>query len=163
MDFISKLYTFDLFSRFIPGGIFCILSQKELGYTFMNNTNTIEKIFMYYVIGVVINCMGSILLGSKRKNDMTYENYVIATKKDDEIKIINETANLYRSLIIVCMLMVLLILLSSIDINSKFIKVDIRELNMISLYIIIGVILFESRKRTTQYIDKRIKLICRDK
>lgn len=169
---LEKISSYNILNNFLPGLIFCYMVKFFTGYELDMGSNW-ENIFLYYFWGLIISRVGSIVIESLllkitikskrsklRENYIkraTYEEYSRASEKQSFIKILNETNNMYRTMISVflCVLVIKLY-----EVISTYIYKFLGEIGLIEdiLFLLCGMILFiVSYKKQTDYIRKRVQ------
>ncbi len=168
---IEKISSYNIFNYFLPGFIFCYLSNVYTNYSF--DTGSVWKdLVIYYFSGLIISRISSIfieriLLKIKIRNmhnhqqenyvrRAPYEDYIMASEKCSFISTLNETNNMYLTMIGVFTSVLFLkigTMISAFFVNL-FGRINIP--NDI-LFLCAGLLLFViSYKKQTDYIRKRI-------
>ena len=101
-ELINKLSSYNLLNYLFPGIIFVVLLKETTDYDWLQS-NILEGVFLYYFIGLVINRIGSLIIGPilEKLNFImpkTPERYYEALKKDTKIDVLSETNNMFRSI-----------------------------------------------------------------
>lgn len=156
-DFIQKISSYHIFNYLLSGIIFCALIKRFTQYNIIQN-NTFIDTFICYFIGLSISRIGSlilepILIRTKILKFYDYKDYLQALKSDNEIKILLEVSNMYRTLLSMFLIFCIVKIyeLISIKYNINFIVAGI-------LIIICFIILFlYSYIKQSKYIIKRIE------
>ncbi len=156
-EIIDKLASYNLFNYLLPGVLFVTIANKFTGYSFTED-NLIVAGFVYYFIGLVISRFGSLVIEPFLKKIsflkfIDYKEYIIASKKDPKIDLLSESNNMYRTFILMLVLLVVLKLYELIELKFQMLK------NW-NPYILIGLLLIMflySYQKQTGYITKRIK------
>lgn len=112
-DLIGKLSSYNLFTNLLPGILFVALLRE------LTNLNLIFEpiflgLFLYYFIGIVINRIGSLVIEPilrkiKFLTFIDYSKFVKASKMDEKIEILSENNNMCRSLVALCLTLLLAI------------------------------------------------------
>lgn len=113
-NLLGKISSYEIFNNFLPGIIFCTILEKTTRISFYTG-EIWERLFIYYFIGMIISRIGSIFVKKtlesiKVKNKKTkvkekfikfapYSDYIEASENISFIKILNETNNIYRTII----------------------------------------------------------------
>lgn len=169
---LEKISSYNIFNNFFPGIAFCYMVDFFTNYK-LDTESAWENLFIYYFWGLIISRIGSvviedILLKIKIKNKenklkqnyinrVPYEEYSRASEKYSFIKILNETNNVYRTMISVfaCVLIIKIYEVLSIYWAKSFGQM---EMVMEILFLAVGIILFiMSYKKQTNYIRKRVQ------
>ena len=111
-ELIDKLSSYNIFNYLLPGTVFAGLGDTITSYSLIQD-NILIALFLYYFIGLIISRIGSLTLEPILKwikfvKFAPYEDFVKASKLGPKIEIFSEQNNMYRSL---CMLSIALILL----------------------------------------------------
>lgn len=98
-DITDKITYYDLFVNLLPGVIFAVALQKITSYSFPQD-NIVVELFFYYLIGLVLNGLGSMLLkpflkAIKFVKLEEYEDYIFACKEDLKIELLSEKNSMY--------------------------------------------------------------------
>lgn len=158
-DILTKLSTYNLFNYLLPGVLFAVIGSKITGYDLMQD-DLIIGFFVYYLIGLVISRVGSLVIEPALKwlgflQFAEYKDYLTAAKIDNTIELLCEVNNMYRTL--ASMFLLLLLLRVHENIASRL-EVS-PESAFLSLLVMLACgFLFAYRKQTT-YITKRIKRV----
>jgi len=118
----------------------------------------LEGAFLYYFIGLVINRIGSLIIGPilVKLNFVVFttsDNYYTALKKDAKIDVLSETNNMFRSICAVFFVLILFVL-------SEFIRLHINWDNAVTRIIVLSmifVLLIFSYKKQTKLIGRRVE------
>lgn len=169
---LEKVSSYNILNNFLPGIIFCYMVKFFTGYELDTGSNW-ENIFIYYFWGLIISRVGSIVIESlllkitiKNKRSRLkekyikrapYEEYSRVSEKQSFIKILNETNNVYRTMISVFMCVLVIKLY---EVISTYIYKFVGEIGLIEdiLFLLGGMLLFiMSYKKQTDYIRERIQ------
>jgi hypothetical protein len=155
---IDKLSAYNIFTNLFPGVIYCFLADKLFGIPLIQD-DLVVAAFLYYFSGMVISRVSSVVLEPLLKKVhfvmfADYKKYVAALAKDEQIGVLLETSNAYRSVVtlLVCALatggwVAALVAFPSIETHAHYIL----------LLCLLVLFLFAYRKQT-QYIVARIEL-----
>ena len=162
-EIIDRLTSYNIFNYLLPGTIFIGLGDTLTSYSLIQD-NILIALFLYYFIGLIISRIGSLTLEPLLKwikfvKFAPYEDYVEASKLDPKIEIFSEQNNMYRSL---CMLSIALILLKIYDLVWSSGSLDNVAIIFIILVGFLILFLFSYRKQT-KYVVKRVKITLEDK
>lgn len=107
---IDKLSAYNIFTNLFPGVIYCFLAEKFFDIPLIQD-DLVVAAFLYYFCGMVISRVSSVVLEPMLKKAKfvkfaDYKRYVAALGKDEQIGVLLETSNAYRSVValIVCVL-----------------------------------------------------------
>ena len=160
-DLLDKLSSYNIFNYLLPGTLFVGLGKEISSYSFVQD-NLLIGLFLYYFIGLIISRLGSLILEPLLKNKKIkfvkfapYEDFVKASKLDPKIEIFSEQNNMYRSL---CMLSIALILLKIYDLVWGSRSLDNVTIIFIFLIGLLVLFLFSYKKQTEKYVVKRVKI-----
>ena len=160
-DLLDKLSSYNIFNYLLPGTLFVGLGKEISSYSFVQD-NLLIGLFLYYFIGLIISRLGSLILEPLLTNKKIkfvkfapYEDFVKASKLDPKIEIFSEQNNMYRSL---CMLSIALILLKIYDLVWGSRSLDNVTIIFIFLIGLLVLFLFSYKKQTEKYVVKRVKI-----
>lgn len=158
-QFLDKISSYNIFNYLVPGAIFTGLVGKLTSYSLIQE-NILIGLFFYYFIGLIISKIGSLTLEPllrklKFVKFTSYEDYIKASKLDPKIEVFSEQNDMYRSL---CMLSMVLILLKIYDVVWGSRSLDNVGLIFLFLIGLLVLFLFSYRKQTHKYIVKRVKI-----
>ena len=116
---VERLASYHLFNYVLPGFL-VLLCYFYLSDLSNSSYNLVVLFVLAYFCGLFISRVGSLILEPTLKKTgfirfAKIEEYINATKKDAKIETLMETANMYRSLIVVSLFAVVL---------ASFLKVD---------------------------------------
>lgn len=167
----EKITSYNIFNNLFPGIIFCFI----LNHTTIFNIHTesiLQNIFIYYFIGMITSRIGSLLIEeilknikiknkntNKKESFLAFENYsdyIVASKKDETIKVLSETNNTYRTLIALFFSLVI-VKLYEIFLHNFLLKVIGKNVIIVLLFALLSVVFIFSYKKQTKYISDRIK------
>ena len=158
-EFIDKISSYNIFNYLLPGILFVGLGKEITSFSLVQS-NLLIGLFLYYFIGLIISRLGSLTLEPLLKwikfvKFAPYEDYVRASKLDPKIEIFSEQNNMYRSL---CMLSIALILLKIYDLVWGSRSLDNVAIIFIFLIGLLVLFLFSYKKQTEKYVVKRVKI-----
>lgn len=170
---VEKISSYDIFNNFFPGLIFCYIVEKFTRFSF-NDGEIWERLFIYYFVGMIISRIGSIFVEKflksikiKNKKSKTkepflmfapYDDYIEASEKCSFINILNETNNIYRTVIAV--------FISAIGVKLyDWLIYDIivhygtygNNLAFIFICLLLIILFVYSYKKQTDYIKRRVE------
>lgn len=154
---IDKLSTYNIFTNLFPGVIYCFLVDKFFDIPLIQN-DLVVAAFLYYFCGMVISRISSVVLEPFLKNThfvkfVDYKKYVSSLAKDEQIGILLETSNAYRS--VVALLVCVLATSGWVKIVSNFPGIGAYT-HYILLALLLALFLLAYRKQTG-YIVARIE------
>ena len=154
---LEKLSSYNILNNLLPGAVYCYLLELLCNVSLVND-GIIENIFVYYFVGVVIGRIGSVVIEPickkiKFVSYASYRLYVEAEKKDKKIEPLLETNNTYRTMVALCIVLLLSMLAAFLYRNYEVFKT-------VWKYIAIGVLLVlfgASYRKQTKYIKERVE------
>ena len=159
MDIIlKKISSYQIVNYLFPGICFVWLSDILSLVKFNLSTYTIiEKLFIYYFIGMTISRIGSIfiekfLIYIKFIIYADYQKYIIAEKKDPKISTLLESNNNYRSFTSMMLIIILFFIYNYIN------QITCNNILIFIVLCIIFILFLMSYKKQTAYIKKRVDL-----
>ena len=98
----DKLSSYGILNNLIPGIFFCYLLQYVNGIN-LQSDSIIENLFIYYLCGMVISRIGSLVIAPLAKKSglvryANYADYLRASEVDERINVLLEANNLYRTI-----------------------------------------------------------------
>lgn len=166
---IDKISSYQIFNNLFPGIVFCCLVEETT--IFSVSTGTIWKdIFIYYFVGMIISRVGSVFIEKilrtlkiKNKDNKKeffiqfadYKEYIAASRQDALILKLNETNNMYRSIIAV-LVMFIFVKIYEIVLYPRMNLIGRNIMFMIVIFMLIGLFVY-SYKKQTDYIRKRVE------
>ena len=158
-NFFEKMSTYNILNNLLPGVLYCFLSEK-LWEIKLDSKNIVVSMFLYYFIGMVISRVGSILVENicKKIKIIVYVDYcsfIKATKKDEKIEILSETNNTYRTMIALCLLLLLTRLFKFLYNKCKCFS----SLYPIIIIVLLLILFIISYRKQTKYIKHRTEIL----
>lgn len=158
-ELLDKLSSYNIFNYLFPGIVFCYLSNYITGYQLVS-TDIITGAFFYYLIGLIISRIGSIIIEPifkklKIVTFVSYAEFIEASKNDPKIEVLSESNNMFRTLISLFFLLIILKLFFIFETICPIIK-TFRWL-IISIVLIFLFVL--GYRKQTNHITNRIKII----
>lgn len=159
---MDKLSSYNFLNNLIPGSIFCYLLQHICSVDILSNS-TVENLFIYYFVGMVISRVGSIVIeplakATRMVSYAEYNDYIVASKLDHKIEMLLETNNLYRTIASGELLIIIIKLYIIAEQN-------IENLSIFTPYIIavaLLIVFLLSFRKQTEYIKKRVNKAIED-
>lgn len=157
--FLEKISSYNLLNNLFPGAVLCFLTYKLCGITLVSD-NIIESLFVYYFVGMVISRVGSIFIEPVLKKvklikKAEYTDYVNSSIKDPKIDILSETNNIYRTMILLCIIVALTKIAVYLFHNFNWFANNYK-------WILIGflaVIFILSYRKQTKYVKDRVDIV----
>jgi hypothetical protein len=156
MNIVDKLSSYNLFNYLLPGVLFVVIAAALTKYNFIQS-NIVLGLFVYYFVGLLISRFGSLVLEPILKRIRFvrfahYNDFVTASKKDDQITLLSEVNNMYRTLTSLIICLALLWLYEALDERFRF---NHNCSILAGGAVLLGLFLFSYRKQT-HYIRQRI-------
>jgi len=159
-EVIEKISNYNLFNYLLPGVIFSYIVTAITNYKIVQ-TDIVVGLFFYYFIGLVISRFGSLIIEPILKKTkfvifVDYKDYLIVSEKDENLSVLSETNNMYRTFITTFFLIIILKLLSIIE--NRF--TSIKEWNVWCVLIFLFFLfLFAYRKRDRYIIWGKLLIL----
>ncbi len=156
-EILEKLSSYNIFNNLLPGILFVVLAKATTSYDFIQ-TDIFLGSFLYYFIGLIISRFGSliiekILIKIKFVKYADYKKFLIAQKEDENINILLEANNMFRTLSSMGLLLLLLYLY---DYLSTLFEIS-STITYILLTVLIVILFLFSFRKQTDYIRKRVE------
>jgi len=155
-ELLAKISSYNLFNYLLPGVIFAVLARDVVHYP-VAPQGIITGAFLCYFLGLVLSRFGSLIVEPLLKRTSflqfaDYKDFVAASKKDDQLGLLSEANNMYRTL---CSLFCLLLLLKLyMRIEERFHTLKDWDATVL-VVLLLAMFLFSYRKQAS-YITKRI-------
>ena len=153
---IEKLSSYNIFNYLLPGVLFAGLGEQITSFSLVHK-DWIIGMFIYYVTGLVISRIGSLILEPLLKKIefvrfADYKEYVQAVEVDSKIEVLSEQNNMYRTL---SSLLIVLVFLKICDELKHLWPLSDDANGFIILAVLLLTFLLSYRKQT-QYVVKRV-------
>lgn len=153
---IEKLSSYNIFNYLLPGVLFAGLGEQITSFSLIHE-NWIIGMFLYYMTGLIISRIGSLILEPLLKKTKfvrfaDYKDYVEATKVDSKIEIFSEQNNMYRTL---SSLLIVLVILKVFD-ELKYLWPFGDDANGFIILAIFLLVFLLSYRKQTQYVVQRV-------
>lgn len=151
----DKISSYNIFNYLFPGVLFAVIVDALTDYHLIQE-NIIIGLFVYYLIGLVISRIGSLIIEPALKKVRfikfaDYGDYVKASEDDPKLDVLSETNNMYRTL---CALLSVLLIIALFD-QWNYLQTWNTENYLYIIFALLFMFLFSYRKQTA-YIYKRI-------
>ncbi|HBD1022535.1 TPA: phosphohistidine phosphatase [Escherichia coli] len=98
----GKISSYNIFNNLFPGALFIYLFERATN-VILSTDDVVKNVVLYYFTGIIIGRIGSIVFEPVLKflglvKFVPYEEYISACRKDNKIELLQETANMYRTL-----------------------------------------------------------------
>jgi hypothetical protein len=156
-DLIDKLSSYNIFNYLFPGVIFAAAGTRATSFPLLLD-DIVIGVFVYYLYGVVVSRIGSLLLEAflrwtKFVQFAPYADFVAASKIDEKIETLSEQNNMFRTLASVFLCVLLLI--GADAIQKRFPSIADHFLQ--AAIVLLLVLFVWSFRKQTDYISVRIR------
>ena len=146
---------YHVLNYFIPGAIYAYLSTTWTGYDLLQ-TDVLAGAALYYFIGVLISRFGSLVIQPiiEHTKLFAYEkspHWTVATMKNPKINELSESANMFRTMLSMSMVLVIAILMDRLGIS-----VDNWVLDPLLLASVLIITFAFALRKQNAYVSKRI-------
>src|SRR5215469_6689607 len=122
----TKVSSYNLFNYLLPGVIFAVLAGDIIRYPILHR-DLISAGFLCYFLGLVISRFGSLVVEPilKRLSFIKFADYgdfVAASKEDQQLAVLSEANNTYRTLSSLFILLLLLRVYAKVEGRLPFIR-----------------------------------------
>lgn len=157
--FFDKLSSYNFLNNMFPGAVSCFLISIYWNKNLVGS-NVVESIFMYYFVGMVVSRTGSVVIEPfckkiKWVKFSDYNSYIVASKNDNKIEVLSETNNTFRTMLAMCLLLLIGKLYFYVCSMVWFIKIAEVEISLLALTILFAC----SYRKQTKYIKDRVDKI----
>lgn len=102
--FFSQLSSYNLLNYLLPGVIFSFIAHKFWAVGWLKDANDLEKIFIWYFLGLFISRIGSLHIEPylRKKgylNFADYKDFIKASKADKSLRELSEINNTFRTML----------------------------------------------------------------
>ena len=154
---IDKISAYNILTNLFPGVVYCFLVEKLFGIPLIQD-DLLVAFFLYYFTGMVISRVSSVILEPLLKliklvEFVDYKRYISASKEDDQIRILLETSNSYRSMIA----LLISVVASGMWIEAMSAYPSINNYSHYILACALVILFLLAYKKQTRYIIARIK------
>lgn len=156
---IEKLDSYNILNNLLPGIVLEYLFENMLNVKLVDGS-IVENLFVFYFLGMVVSRIGSVVVEPLCKKIKwvkyaSYGEYLKASKKDVKIDLLSEINNTYRTILTVCLILLLakgfLFIVSKIGI-SRYCMQFIVIIGLIMLFAV-------AYKKQTNYVANRVKKV----
>ncbi|EJB6972293.1 MULTISPECIES: phosphohistidine phosphatase [Enterobacter cloacae complex] len=107
----EKISSYNIFNNLFPGALFVYLFERA-SHVVLSTEDIVKNVVLYYFLGLVLGRLGSIVIEPlfrlfRLVKFAPYDKFVAASKIDSKIDILQEVANMYRTLFTVSVIMLL--------------------------------------------------------
>lgn len=155
-DIVDKISSYNLFNYLFPGVIFAYLVSNLTKYNLIQEDFLVGA-FLYYFVGLVISRFGSLVIEPTFRETgilkfADYRDYISASKKDQDIVLLSEVNNMYRT--ITSMLFLALLVKGYEWLSIKLCWTLNTDLIILTILLVITFIF--SYQKQTGFITKRV-------
>ncbi|MBS3042865.1 phosphohistidine phosphatase [Enterobacteriaceae bacterium 155047] len=149
----EKISSYNIFNNLFPGALFVYLFERA-SHVVLSTEDIVKNIVLYYFLGLVLGRLGSIIIEPlfklfKLVKFAPYDKFVAASKLDSKIDVLQEVANMYRTLFTVSVVMLVSLYLMSKVTGGNYILSQIA----CSLFALLFIISYVKQIR---YIVRRV-------
>jgi len=111
-ELLGKISSYNIFNYLFSGVVFVALATAFTRFSFIQE-NLLIAVGLYYFIGLVLSRIGSLIIEPLLKlvrfiKFAPYADYVRTSKNDPQIEVLSEVNNMYRTLVMVFVGLILL-------------------------------------------------------
>lgn len=144
------------FNNLFPGALFVYLFERA-SHVVLSTEDIVKNIVLYYFLGLVLGRVGSIIIEPLFKffrlvKFAPYDKFVAASKMDSKIDVLQEVANMYRTLFTVSVIMLVSLYFMSKVNGENYVLSQIA----CSLFALLFMISYTKQIR---YIVNRVKIV----
>jgi hypothetical protein len=156
---LEKISSYNILTNIIPGAVLCVVLRFLVGYDVFTGQNWFVLGVIFYIIGVINNRFGSLVIGPFLKwihfvNPCSYKDYIKAENTDAKVAILNTENNVFRSYIAVFTLSLIALLYKTVLNRWGFLSDNINIVILILLIILFA----SSYRKQTRIISQRVKI-----
>ncbi|WP_434997896.1 phosphohistidine phosphatase [Pectobacterium brasiliense] len=151
--FWEKISSYNIFNNLFPGAFFIYFFERATR-VLLSSDDIIKNVVLYYFVGLVIGRIGSIIFEPILKyikviKFAPYNEYLSAYGKDGKIEILQETANMYRTLLSMSLILFLSLFVVGCYTGEGYFLSKWVSAFMVCLFVF-------SYAKQTKYIVKRV-------
>lgn len=175
----EKISSYDILNNLFPGVIFCIIVEKATRIS-VSTGELWKDLFLYYFVGMILSRIGSIfderiLKSIKVTNKETkgkenflqfapYSDYIEASEANSIIKVLSETNNIYRTIIVILIAVMGARLYDCVLYDwISGCESLVRNLIFIIVCLLLISLFLHSYKKQTDYIRERVEKYVKSK
>jgi hypothetical protein len=156
-ELLTKISSYNLFNYLLPGVIFAVLAGDTFRFPILQR-DLISAGFLCYFVGLVISRFGSLVVEPilKRLSFIKFSDYrdfVTASKEDNQIAVLSEANNTYRTFSSLFILLLLLRIYAKVEGKIRSLK----GWDAAILILLLLVMFLFSYRKQTSYVSKRVK------
>lgn len=150
----EKISSYNIFNNLFPGALFIYLLERSTNVG-LSTDDLVKNVVLYYFVGLIIGRVGSLVFEPMLKivrliKFVPYGEYVAACKSDNKIESLQETANMYRTLFSMSLLLIVALYVVAVLTGHKYILSKCMALSF-------GFIFIVSYVKQINYIVMRVK------
>lgn len=152
----EKISSYNIFNNLFPGALFVYLFERST-QVILSTDDIIKNVVLYYFLGLVLGRIGSIVIEPFLKlirvvKFVPYDDFVAASKEDSKIDMLQEVANMYRTLFSLSVVMLVSLYVISKLTGHDYIPSQIASSFFTILFIV-------SYRKQVGFIIKRVKRV----
>jgi hypothetical protein len=153
-NLVEKLSSYNLLNNLLPGIVFSYVATEITDYN-LTQKDLLIGLFFYYVVGLIIGRIGSLILEPLLKTiapNSKYEDFINASKIDKKLEVLSETNNIYRTIVSIVFSLFIIKGYNLLEVNCDLfgrIKYLLLGISLLVLFV------FSYRKQT-KYITGRV-------
>lgn len=156
---LEKISSYNILTNIIPGAVLCVVLRFLVGYDVFTGQNWFVLGVIFYIIGVINNRFGSLVIGPFLKwihfvNPCPYKDYIKAENTDAKVAVLNTENNVFRSYVAVFTLSLITLFYKTVLSRWGFLSDNI---NVVILLLLVILFAFSYRKQTG-VISQRVKI-----
>lgn len=160
--FLDKISSYNILNNLLPGAIICYMLKIFMDINILQD-GIVENLFIYYFAGMIISRIGSVIVESICKKIKLvvfapYDEFVRASLIDDKVNILSETNNTYRTMLSMCLMLLIVKAYIFIANHVKWLS----DYTVIIILFSLFILFLYSYKKQTGYILKRVKYIIKN-
>jgi hypothetical protein len=161
-ELLGKISSYNIFNYLFSGVVFVALANAFTRFSFIQE-NLLIAVGLYYFIGLVLSRIGSLIIEPMLKllsfiKFAPYQDFVRASKVDPQIEVLSEVNNMYRTLVMVFLGLILLKLYEVFQIKLGHLGVGL----IFGIFGFLLIVFLLAYRKQTSYIAKRIKTNTKD-
>ena len=157
-ELLKKISQYQLFNFLLSGAVLVTLLSKTTSINLIND-DVIAAFFTFYIVGLVISRIGSIIIEPSLKKlgvikFVAYQEYLDAVKADPKIDTLSQENNTYRTLIATFLIFIIIFALDKHAASFMSGKSNLIIYALSSAILLLFVLAYHKQ---TSYITKRVK------
>lgn len=162
-DLLEKLSSYNIFNYLLPGVIFVVVAKALTSFDFVQK-DIVLGLFLYYFIGLIVSRVGSLVVEPLLKflrfiRFAPYRDFVAASKSDEQLLVLSEANNMYRTLCALFMIVAVLKVYERLASLIPQVQQWVVEILLIALFTLFCL----AYRKQCHYITNRIHSILKRK